>query len=64
MDMLDNNVMIVKQYVFAFSNTSAEKLKKDVDKAYNLLEISDANGHDMIYDRIDTNKILKWWEMN
>ena len=60
----DSKAILDKIYVFAFSNTSAEKLKKDVDKAYNLLEISDANGHDMIYDRIDTNKILKWWEMN
>ena len=60
----DSKAILDKIYVFAFSNTSAEKLKKDVDKAYNLLEISDANGRDMIYDRIDTNKILKWWEMN
>ena len=43
-------------------NDGIIKLKENVDKAYDLLKISDANGNDMIYDRIDTEKIISWWE--
>ena len=58
----DSKAILDKIYVFAFSSESAIKLKENVDKAYDLLKISDANGNDMIYDRIDTEKIISWWE--
>lgn len=58
----DSKAILDKVYVFAFSNKSVEKLKKDVDEAYRVLEIIDDNGNDMIYDRIDTTEILTWWK--
>ena len=46
--------------MFAFSSESVEQLKRDVDEAYNKLQIIDDQGNDMIYDKLDTNEILKW----
>lgn len=57
-----DRAILDKICMFAFSNESIECLKADVEKAYDTLQIIDANGNDMIYDRLDTNVILKWGE--
>ena len=58
----DNKAILDKIYIFAFSSESEEELKRNVDEAYGVLEIFDDNGNDMIYDRIDTSRILTWWK--
>ena len=55
-----DKAILDKICVFAFSSESVEQLKCDVDEAYNKLQIIDNQGNDMIYDRLDTSKILKW----
>lgn len=55
-----DKAILDKVCVFAFSNESAEQLKYDVDSAYDKLQIIDDQGKDMIYDRLNTNEILKW----
>ena len=55
-----DKAILNKICVFAFSSESVEQLKFDVDEAYNKLQIIDDQGNDMIYDRLDTNEILKW----
>lgn len=58
----DSKAILDKVYEFAFSNESEKVLKEDVETAYQKLEILDEHGNDMIYDRLDTNKILDWWD--
>lgn len=55
-----DKAILDKICVFAFSSESVEQLKHDVDEAYNKLQIIDDQGNDMIYDKLDTNEILKW----
>lgn len=55
-----DKAILDKICVFAFSSESVEQLKHDVDEAYNMLQIIDDQGNDMIYDKLDTNEILKW----
>lgn len=55
-----DKAILDKICVFAFSSESVEQLKRDVDEAYNKLQIIDDQGNDMIYDKLDTNEILKW----
>ena len=57
----DNSAILSKIYVFAFSSESVEELKLDVEKAYAKLKITDEHGKDMIYDRMDPEEILTWW---
>lgn len=55
-----NKAILDKICVFAFSSESVEQLKFDVDAAYDSLRIIDDQGNDMIYDKLDTNEILRW----
>lgn len=57
----DDSAILSKIYVFAFSSESVEELKLDVEKAYAKLKITDEHGKDMIYDRMDPEEILTWW---
>ena len=56
-----DSAILSKIYVFAFSSESVEELKLDVEKAYAKLKITDEHGKDMIYDRMDPEEILTWW---
>ena len=40
----------------------AEKLQQDTEAAYKILKVTDVNGNDMIYDRIDTSVISHLWD--
>lgn len=57
----ESKAILSKIGMFSFANESPEKLKEDVDKAYQLFSVKDINGNDMIYDRIDSSLILNWW---
>lgn len=57
----DDRAILSKIVVMAFANESASKLKEDVDEAYGKLQILDADGNDLIYDRLDTAVIETWW---
>ena len=57
----DDSAILSKIYVFAFSSESVEELKLDVEKAYAKLKITDEHGKDMIYDRMNPEEILTWW---
>ena len=58
----DSKAILSKICVFAFSNVSINKLKCDLDEAYKLLKINDEYGNDMIYDRMETDILLDWWD--
>lgn len=55
-----DKAILDKVCVLAFSSESVVQLKSDVDEAYSKLKITDEHGNDMIYDRLDTNEVLKW----
>ena len=46
----------------SFANECSEVISENVKKAYALFSVTDENGEDMIYDRIDTDLISKWWD--
>lgn len=56
----DENAILSKLGMFAFANESLEVLKKQVDRAYELVDIK-TNNNSMIYDKINTELILEWW---
>lgn len=56
------NAILTKAGIVGFASEDPEKLKKDIDGAYESIVIEDESGNNMIYDRFDTQKILDWWE--
>lgn len=58
----DSKAILPKIAIFSFANESPEKIKEDLDKAYELFSTKDIHGNDMIYDRIDTSLIPSWWK--
>lgn len=58
----DSKAILPKIAMYSFANESPEKIKEDLDKAYELFSTIDIHGNDMIYDRIDTSLILNWWK--
>lgn len=57
----DSQAILSKLAMFYFCNESAEVLQNDCRRAYQLFEVMDVYGNDMIYDRIDDNLIKSWW---
>lgn len=53
--------ILSKLGMFSFCDESPQRLKEKVDNAYSVLKFIDENGNDMVYDKIDTNTILNWW---
>ncbi len=47
--------------MFSFCSESPERLREDVEKAYSLLTVEDADGNDMVYDRLDAKRIETHW---
>lgn len=58
----DNMAILPKVGTFAFCSESPQRLRHDVEKAYELFSVMDENGNDMLYDRIDTSLIESWWD--
>lgn len=58
----DSQAILSKMAMFYFCNEDAEILQDDCQQAYQLFEVKDVQGSDMIYDRIDVNVIKSWWK--
>jgi len=56
------NAILTKAGLVGFANEEPSQLKRDVDNAYESIVIQDENGNSMIYDKLDTCRILHWWE--
>lgn len=56
-----NRAILTKIGMFSFCNESTAKLKEDVAFVYDNFSVEDELGNDMIYDRIDSSVIVKWW---
>ena len=54
--------ILKKAAAVCFANEDPYALKQDVDEGYRTLQVLDENGADMVFDRIDTKKILSWWD--
>ena len=59
----DDKAILTKICRFSFCNESPEALAADASLANELLQVSDEQGNDMIYDRIDPNVIKTWWSV-
>lgn len=57
----DDRAILSKVAMASFASEDPKALKADVDECYRLFELRDANGRDMVYDRIDTSAITSWW---
>ena len=57
----DDRAILSKVAMASFASEDPKALKADVDECYRLFELRDANGRDMVYDRIDTGAITSWW---
>lgn len=61
-DKCDDSHAILKKICQAvFVNDSVESLKEDADNMYSALTVTDLNDKDMIFDRIDSNVVIDWW---
>lgn len=58
----DDTAILSKICLVHFTNESAEKLSEDVRKLYETISVTDEHGQDMIYDRVDPDAILHWWD--
>ena len=48
--------------MYYFCDESAEALDRSVEKAYEMINVLDENGEDMLFDRIDRGVVAKFWE--
>lgn len=46
----------------SFANENSKAIAEDIKRAYTVISVKDENGEDMIYDRINTDSILTWWD--
>lgn len=53
--------ILYKAGLIGFASTSLERLKCCIDQAYEVVKIKNQVDEDMIYDRINTELIEKWW---
>jgi len=61
MECQDDKAILFKLGMFYLCHEDPERLQRDTEKAYSLLNIVDTNGNDMIYDKIDTSVIKNLW---
>lgn len=54
--------ILTKIGMFYCCDESPDRIRKDVDRAYSLIKVTDHRGEDMIYDRINTSLIDTWWD--
>ena len=57
----DDRAILSKVAMASFVNEDPAVLKADVDECYRLFELRDADGRDMVYDRINADEITGWW---
>lgn len=57
----EDKAILSRLALFEFASEDPEKLKEAVDYAYAHFKVSDESGNDMLYDRINSSKLLTWW---
>ena len=57
-----DNAILTKAGLVGFANEDPREQKKDIDEAYESIVIEDENGKNMLYERLDTQRIIDWWE--
>lgn len=60
----DNKAILNKLGMFSFCHEDPQRLRQDVADAYACLTITNEQGGDMIYDRVDPQLIEDWWREN
>lgn len=55
------NAILRKIGMFSFANEDSNAIADDVANAYKTFIVTDKNGNDLIYDRIDPNTFRNWW---
>ena len=58
----EDKAILSKIAMFYFCSESPKILRKNVERTYQDFAIIGENGEDLIYDRMDTEQIEKWWE--
>lgn len=58
----DDKAILTKIGMYYFCDESAEALDRSVEKAYEMINVLDENGEDMLFDRIDRGVVAKCWE--
>ncbi|MBE6619427.1 MAG: hypothetical protein E7626_06595 [Ruminococcaceae bacterium] len=56
-----DHAILSKIHMFHFCNESPDALAEDVEYANSVYSVTDENGNDMVYDRIDPEIIKNWW---
>lgn len=57
----DDKAILSKIGMVHLFGADPSELKKTADNIYQSVEVRDIDGNDLIYDRIDTTQIEKWW---
>ncbi len=57
----DSKAILDKIAQFGFASNNPLVLYKQVKQLYQNFEVRDVNNEDMIYDKIDAEKIINWW---
>ncbi|RHV29202.1 GNAT family N-acetyltransferase [Ruminococcus sp. OM05-10BH] len=57
-----DQAILSKVGMFSFCNQSDIILANDIRRAYHVLKVQDDKGNDLIYDRINPDEIINWWE--
>ncbi len=58
----DDKAILSRLVNFEFASEDPKEIKDALDFAYRTFKVKGENGEDMIYDRIDTDMILRWWD--
>lgn len=58
----DDKAILTKIGMYYFCDESAEALNESVKKAYDMINVLDENGEDMLFDRIDDGVVAKCWQ--
>ena len=58
----DDTAILSKIAIIHFCSENAKELAEDTEKMYRLMAATDEAGEDLIYDRVDSESILHWWD--
>lgn len=57
----ETKAILSKVAMFSFCSRDPDKLRQDADETYRLFAVRGDKGEDLVYDRIDTAQITRWW---
>jgi len=58
----EDTAILSKLGIVHFCSESPVMLAENVEKLYGIVSVIDANGKDMIYDRVAPEEVLHWWD--